>query len=263
MKELTLDDVKNIEIEILMYIHTICHRNDITYFLDSGTLLGAVRHKGFIPWDDDIDIVMPRTDYERFLKVMESSEKYRVINYRNNDSYIQAFAKVYDSETIMSEKENMIEQAKYGVYVDIFPLDKLPDHRLQCKIFQFLINLKKRQIWSITFPDSRERLSFKILHFFTMRKKNYRYYLGKLDKFVQKYNRKNTETMWGPMASFDPYRRIPARTIRDRVELEFEGHFFDAMVGYEEYLSCMYGDYMKLPPKEQQVSNHSFTAYRK
>ena len=263
MKELSLDEIKAIELDILKWIDRFCKENKVQYFLDSGTLLGAVRHKGFIPWDDDIDIIMLREDYERFLKLMKNEKEYKLINYKNSDNYLYVFSKVYDDNTIICEQEETIVKPDYGIYVDIFPIDKLPDNKLLCRLFQFLILMRKRQIWAVTMPPVRSKFIFKLIYLFSLRKKNFRYYLGKLDKFIQKYNKKDTKVIWGATASFDSYRRIPIHTVCGKVKMEFEGFLFDAMAGYDEYLTCIYGDYMKLPPKEKQISNHSFMAYKK
>ena len=131
MKEITIEERKTISLEILSEIHDFCEKNNICYFLDYGTLLGAVRHKGYIPWDDDIDISMKRDDYERFLKTFCSS-KYEIANYRDKKFFAIQFSKVYDKKTfgILLDKINL----NYGVAVDVFPLDEIPEQDNEQKV---------------------------------------------------------------------------------------------------------------------------------
>ena len=122
-KELSKEEIKNIQMEILKSIHLFCVEHNLRYSLAYGTLLGAIRHKGYIPWDDDVDIMMPRPDYERFIKEYSNYEsKYTVQTHINDPSYFLAFAKVYDNRT-----ELVIFPTKTGVFVDVFPIDGLPD----------------------------------------------------------------------------------------------------------------------------------------
>ena len=116
-------EIKSLQMEILCSIHNFCVNNNIRYSLAYGTLLGAIRHKGYIPWDDDVDILMPRPDYEKFLKLYPGYNKnHTVQTYINDDSYYLAFAKVYDNRT-----ELIVFPTRTGVFVDIFPVDGLPD----------------------------------------------------------------------------------------------------------------------------------------
>ena len=122
-KELSLEEKKKILVSILSEVHNFCDENNLKYFLPGGTLIGAVRHKGFIPWDDDIDIYMPRNDYEKFLcEFNKESERYQVISLKT-DGYYLPFGKVIDTKTVLIE--NVDSDYKMGIYLDIFPLDNL------------------------------------------------------------------------------------------------------------------------------------------
>lgn len=127
MQTLTLREIQEIELNILSDIDRFCRENGIRYSLDGGTLLGAVRHHGFIPWDDDIDIIMPREDYDRFLKSYQSKNgQYRLYTKDTIPAYrTQMFAKVIDTQTIANE-ELYQQQDAYGLWVDIFPADYVP-----------------------------------------------------------------------------------------------------------------------------------------
>lgn len=146
MKELSIDDIREIELQILNYIDEVCKDNKLRYYLLGGTLLGAIRHGGFIPWDDDIDIIMPRNDYDTLLSIInETNNKYKVLAYKYKKEYYYPFAKIVDSSTMVVES-NTIATNNMGVWVDIFPIDNLPNDkkhrkRIQDKCWMY------RQIW--------------------------------------------------------------------------------------------------------------------
>lgn len=127
-KQLSLEEIKQYSIEILKDIQNVCSRLNITYFLDSGSLLGAIRHNGFIPWDDDIDISMPRPDYEIFIKEYNNNcnPKFRVKSIEIDSKYWFPYAKVYDTTAILYE--NGINPFNLGLSVDVFPIDGYPDN---------------------------------------------------------------------------------------------------------------------------------------
>lgn len=129
MKKLTLDEVKKIQLEILAYIDSFCKKNNISYFINYGTLLGAVRHKGFIPWDDDIDISMDRKYYNMFIeKFNQDSSKYKILSLDTDKAYFNNFIKVVDTTTKIVDNRNY-KTFSCGVFVDIFPMDKFNDKK--------------------------------------------------------------------------------------------------------------------------------------
>ena len=127
--ELNKEEIKNIQLDILNSIHQFCSERGIRYSLAFGTLLGAVRHQGYIPWDDDLDIMMPRPDYDRFVAEYQGTHQHYVVQtYKNNESYFLSLAKVYDNRT-----EQIIFPTKTGVFVDIFPIEGLPETEVEAK----------------------------------------------------------------------------------------------------------------------------------
>lgn len=126
MQEITeIAELKEIQLGILREIDKLCKAYHLKYFMSDGTLLGAVRHKGYIPWDDDLDIWMPRKDYEKLEQIMnQEGSCYKVVNHKNTKGYIYAFGKAVDTRTIL--KENIEVNCPMGIYVDIFPYDGLP-----------------------------------------------------------------------------------------------------------------------------------------
>lgn len=124
MKELTLRELQNEELNILKDVHSFCKKNNIRYSLYGGTLIGALRHKGFIPWDDDIDIIMPRPDYDRFCKNYKSVN-YKVADMHSEKSFMLAFARVYDDKRTTSISTYPWISKDVGVWIDVFPADGL------------------------------------------------------------------------------------------------------------------------------------------
>lgn len=126
MKEINTEDLKRIQIQILLHIDVFCTKHELRYFISGGTLIGAIRHKGFIPWDDDIDIMMLREDYEKFIVLYSQEDKspYHLYSHNQLHSYPYPFAKMDDSRTIL--KEDINEAMVFGVNIDIFPIDIAP-----------------------------------------------------------------------------------------------------------------------------------------
>ena len=260
MKPITTHELRKIQIEILKSIHNYCQENNLRYSLAYGTLLGAVRHKGFIPWDDDIDIMMPRPDYEQFLKGYRGyNEFYQVQDYCTDHSYWFSFAKVYDNRTILIEKE-----AKNGVYIDVFPIDGVPnnaqekerveelltkiichDLRISSKSYLFkknkLFNYLKYIIQNLRVPARKQIIDN--IHFITK-------------KFLY------GSTSNAGIIFYDKFQAIiPQIVYEEYKNIEFEGLTCKCISNTDLYLKTVYGNYMQLPPEEERVGRHNIQAY--
>lgn len=266
MEILNIEDIKKIELNMLKDIHDFCITNNIEYCLAGGTLLGAVRHSGFIPWDDDIDIFMPRESYEVFIKRYQGNTgQYKVIDVSNTRGYPYAFAKVICSDTCIDEYR--FKPYAGGVYIDVFPLDRVGSDmnsiiRLNRKIHilrKWLI-IKMARL-SYYYGIKKIALIFgKIVTLLIPGK----YIINKIDTLAQslatndsKYCACMTMLTYGIREVFE------CKWFESYVNLPFETAECLAPISYKEVLTGMYKDYMKLPPEEKRITHHSFTAWMK
>ncbi len=264
MKKLNLEELKKAQLNILDVVDNFCKENNINYFLDCGTLLGAVRHKGFIPWDDDIDIGMMRGDYNKFLKLFnEKNERYHLSTCEIENDFLYPIGKVLDTNTILYEP-NKETGLKLCINIDVFVYDNAPDNEDECnKMF------KKRDLYNKLrfiqlYPNKYDHTSLikKIERFFLkiyikFLPKNY--YTKKVVNNSKKYINKETKRIGNFMSQtkFTCDKEI----FNSYTNVLFEGKKYPAPKEYDTYLTNFYGDYMKLPPIEKRVSHHEFEAY--
>lgn len=270
MREITsIEELKKIQLGILLHIDKACSEHNLKYFISDGTLLGAVRHKGYIPWDDDLDIWMPRRDYERLVEIMDKDEScYTILNHKNSPNYIYAFGKAVDNRTLLIE--NVEAKCPMGVYVDIFPYDGLPgdcpeDFKRHVKWCLYLENQRYRAFQSFRGVKSNHESGNirRFLLWAVRRAIGGKNFIRAVNYFSSKYSAEETKFVGCLVAGYKEKDMMPAEIFQEAVELEFENHKFRAPVGYNQYLKIEYGDYMKLPPKEQQVTHHDFKAWWK
>lgn len=261
--ELSLDKVKELEIGILDYVTYLCDKNGLRYFLDSGTLLGAARHGGFIPWDDDIDIIMPRKDYEKFQDIFPKSKRYQLMSNKTHLDYGYPFIKIIDSSTELYE-ENMKTIDGYGVYIDVFPIDGLPDKEQERKHFQNRVLFYRAWLGYATMLKKYCVSGFKSsIKYCIARLIGKDFFIRKLENLVTTYDMYDTKYCSTLVIASNPYREVESKIFQEVTKLNFERKEYFVPSRYKEYLSIVYGDYMKLPPKEKQVTNHCFAAYLK
>src|SRR5690554_851573 len=252
MEKETLDKVKHLELQILKYVDEICRDNKIKYYLIKGTLLGAVRHGGFIPWDDDIDIVMFREDYNKFIKLVSSkSEKYFIQNFTTDSSYTRYITKIRLMGTLFIEKEVKDLPMHHGIFIDIFPLDKInPNNE---KVIQNQIMLAEKFIRLQQIKAGKVQGLNKLR---TQRNQIIRMFLklipsGIIGKIVDNIygiqNKKATAYVTNFSSQYGWRKQtFPIDVYGEGTYLEFEGHQFMAPAKWEVILKSLYGDYMKL-----------------
>lgn len=264
MNVIEATEFKRMMLDILSSIHKFCEERGIRYFLAYGSLLGAVRHKGFIPWDDDIDIWMPRPDYERFIREYDHPY-FKVLSAYSDPSYPLEFVKVHDTRTIVEEQGG---DGKWGIFIDIFVFDGVPSRKMSDRIFRKVI-LLRRFVANQRFTRKMRISGSNGLG------KNVMIFLGKVlspflsmncllkkqMKLMRKYRLQDV-----PYVSdfLMPQPMMFKKDILDKRRLvDFEDRQYYIPEQYDLILSHYYGDYMTPPPAEWQVSNHGAVPYWK
>lgn len=259
MKQLEINEIRKLQLDILDSVSEFCDKNNISYWLDHGTLIGAVRHKGYIPWDDDIDIGMLREDYERFIKSY-SADNYFVLSLLSDKHHFNAFAKICDNRTVLEEGKY-----RYCVSVDLFPYDNAPSDINACKK-----TYKKRDrlvnLWKYSQADNKIHgmplsVAFKYLRRFLLKLIGPDYFVRKIDKNAKRFY--NNESEYVADYTGQSYFHIKKSDILPVIKAPFEGKYYKIPSGYDLILKGRYGDYMQLPPVEEQVNKHEYKAYMK
>lgn len=258
-----LRELQLCELDGLLFFDKFCRKHGLTYYLCGGCLIGALRHGGFIPWDDDVDVLMPRPDYERFLELYRTenpSERFVLLDDSTGESYSgNIFAVLSDTNhTLVKEYQQNMDIPK-GLPLDIFPIDGLAEGKLP-RLVQYFWTMVYSLFRSQIIPKNQGsvlRLGSKAL-LGIFRSKKSRYKIWKFaEKRMTRYNFDESTSVAELCAGFYFMKKVYPRSIYNgTTELEFEGHNFLAMKNYDEYLRIPFGDYMELPPEEDRIPHH-------
>lgn len=260
-KQCSLDELHNIMLNLLEKIDRVCEEENIKYFLVDGTLLGAVRHKGFIPWDDDVDIAMPRLDYERFKNI--ASEKLgndffvQTINTDSNYHQFYIPLKVRDNHSTLIE--NYGNKFHEGVYVDVFPFDYLTEKKekqLKKKRIAYLFGVMRGPVQFATFPSIHclARLSLQMIGHLIPRKIMINYIEAAVEENINETD--GDEMTYGYEL---PWRQVfKTKDIFPLCRVQFENLELNVPNNSDAILSIIFGDYMKLPPAEKRLTHAKF-----
>ena len=278
MKEIkNLKEIQKIELNILLYLDKICKENNLKYYLISGTLLGAIKYQGFIPWDDDIDVVLMRDDYLKLVKILaNNTSQYKLLSIYNNKKYYYPFAKLVDSKTKLVE--NAKEIPDLGVFVDIFPLDAYKNNdniEIQDRKLRMIRNLAVRRFrikndirgnFSYNIKSQKVKLywlknSIYILIDYLSLPLGYNYWVNLLDKKLTKININDADYVGIRVKEFGSKETYLKQEILEQQKVKFEGYYFPSFKNYYTYLIKKYGDYRLDPPINKQYSHHQNKIY--
>ncbi len=265
--ELSPEQVRTLQLkqlEAMVEIDRVCREKSITYYLIGGTLLGAIRHQGFIPWDDDLDIGLPRADYDRFVELAQEAfgDKYFLQTYDTDPESYVPFAKVRVNNTIFKERSQVHMDCHHGIYVDVFPLDSVPDSRVARRSAAFY----RRQLWRLISnkigSDPSNKPWLVCMRRVVSRAIPLKWIIAALNFSVRKYESTSARCITNV---FSPYgveaEMLPVSSYGTPCEVEFEGCRFYAPAESKKLLKQVYGDYMKFPPLEDQVCRHPISEF--
>ena len=262
MRKIELEELRTIQLDILSEVDLFCRQNGIVYSLCGGTLLGAVRHKGYIPWDDDIDLMMPRADYERFSSTFRSS-KSELIDLRKDGRTIEICLKVSRKGTLM--RDTQFGRELWGINIDIFPIDGAPesfaDH---CREIS---RLRRRLPVVCPFYKSVAGNRLQWLVKYLLKRMSHPFYANIL-KIKEEIERLacscplDSSPRAGVILGSYGEREVVDRSVFESMtELPFEGKDYPSISNFDLYLSSIYGNYMELPPPEKRITHHLYDAF--
>lgn len=250
----------------LLEVDRICKKHNIRYFLSDGTLLGAVRHKGFIPWDDDIDVHMLRNDYDEFCKVCrkELNKSEFFLQTQETDKYynwVYGKLRLKKSSYVRTGQEHL--KQKNGIFIDILPIDNMIGNNLIQLVFNFICKICRRILWApvgkVSEKNMFSRWKYTII---SLIPRKFTIYI--FNFFTKFYNDKQTDFLVYNNTELESKKLLVfKKEWYDKViNMEFEGYEFSAPIGYDEILNLTYGDYMVMPPKSER-RGHCYASYVK
>ena len=258
---LSTRQIQQIGLNMLKYLDALCTQHGLRYFLSGGTLLGAVRHQGFIPWDDDVDVMMPRPDYNRLLALLSDIRHPRFAFLRETAAdYATPYLRLMDTHTQVLPTEYLTQPIPH-LFLDIFPIEGLPDNERRCRAFY-----RKMRLYDIMYQSARkgkfranERLKplKTCVHALAMLTGGTAAWCRRFDRAAQQIEFGTTQHAGVCLiAHYGMRERMPISVFADSVPVRFEDGMFSAPVGYDRYLTGLYRNYMQLPPEHQRISLH-------
>lgn len=259
MAELSIREIQLSCFDVMKAFDAFCRANQLTYFLSGGTLLGAVRHKGFIPWDDDVDLMMPRADYQRMLTIPFPDANYGFFSLEAMPEYSRAWVRMTDKRTRLANTTRFTGDTM-ATYIDIFPIDGIPAGKwatrwyfARIRILDALCKCAKRNFLS---PGERFSGLKKVLRVLLAPIGAHRFAVW-MNRVARRYPFEGSAYRGVTMVThYGAREKMPAEVFDHAVDVEFEGVKMPAPVGYDTYLTNLYGDYMTPPPAHRQMSDH-------
>lgn len=258
--ELIRQDVRKVQLNILIKLDEVCHNYGLRYYLAFGTCLGALRHKGFIPWDDDIDVLMPYADAKKLIEFQnEFGEKYFIQSRETDNDYRSIAMRIRDSSTTCIEKDEIKLNINKGIYVDIYPYYECSSNKiirtidiLRSHLFKVLVNNRP----AVNHGKMLYWASKAILFFYSEKRRSNK--IKKLEYRLSSVKGNEILDYFGQDITLFTAISYPKEWFAEPQKLPFEGKFFDGATEPEKYMTKRYGDYMTLPPNEDQVFHHTY-----
>ncbi|MBR3010309.1 MAG: LicD family protein [Prevotella sp.] len=263
MKKLDLSDCHSVLLDIAKSFHRLCRDNDIPYYMLGGTMLGAIRHKGFIPWDDDMDFGIPREHFSRFIRLAQKEfpPYYQVLFLENSDYALTGFAKISDSRTLIKEQFSVRTSENIGVNVDVFPLD---DSDANWSFGSFNMCVRSMfKFQKLLIVNSKDRPFFKrilsrlVQLLVPISKRSIPVFL---ERMIVRRPVKDREMWSNFFGAWGAKETVPKRVFGKPTLYQFEDTMFFGAENYDRYLSTLYGDYMT-PPDPSCIHVHQSSAY--
>ena len=264
-----IEDIRKlqlVQLEILIEFDRICRANNIPYQLFSGTLLGAVRHKGFIPWDDDVDVCMLRKDYIKFLAICKNQldKRYFLQTYETDKEYIHLFARIRKNNTLLLQEAWEGIDMHHGIFIDVFPMDNILPGQISGKIqylllyFSKLVKKMKHKKYCLN-SDRVYKTCIKVFFHYVLKPIRMQSFNRIQSKIICMFQNKSTTYSTcltdGGKETYHKYM-MKNNDFYNTTQLEFEEHLFPVPSNYHEILTNIFGDYMTPPPVEQQKPHH-------
>ncbi len=268
MREVKIDEIHSITLNLMDRLHDICEENGIRYFISYGTLIGAIRHKGFIPWDDDFDVFMFRNDYDKFIHVVEEKKdsRYRIVTRANTENYHYGIARYCDTK-YRYHTELDVKQYDLGAFIDVYPMDACGEteeetERVHQKIkklnAQYMVYCNKNSL------TSKARTLIRIpYHYFLHIKygKKFPQLIDVMERDLVTQTFDEHSKKVGIYWETRDFRYFEREWFAERIMWPFEDREYWIPKEYDKILTLQYGDYMTLPPENERVASHSYTLY--
>jgi len=243
-------------LSMLKQFHEVCVKNNLVYYMAGGTMLGAVRHKGFIPWDDDVDVVMPREDYNSFKQIAHSilPENLEIKFYENEKNSPMHYMKLIDKNTTLIE--NKYRNYYEGVYIDLFPLDGAPSDKGVLVKKQKVVGRYISLIVNHCYTDGRHGL--RKIYGYIARCFDLGRLHAKVERLITERSYKSSEIVGNYLGSYGIREFVPKRYFGNPIKYQFEDTELYGPEDYDAYLKAIYGDYMQMPPVEKRINTHQY-----